>query len=247
MDRPIAIAVVSTLAAVVAGGCGGKQEHVVTYAPPVEMGELAAGLNAPSNSYALVTDQTTEGRFACALAIARLGAAVDGDNQAALVVPTQPNEQAFWSEQMRGIPAIRELVFLSPRSTRADGPSAPDICNAAQRVGAALLLIYATNTLGPNSAEVLGALYDTKSRTVLATLHASATFIGAEGQQESPDPLEGDHRDEDARYQAQRKFEGYALACLRDLMQRDHKPTATQPHDAWLKPFNERWWIPRHW
>jgi len=233
-----------TLAALALAGCGGKPQ--VAYSPPVELGDLTAGLAAPDNTYVLLADEPTEGRFACALAIARLTGGEESGGERTVLVATQPNEQAFWTEQMRGIPAIRELLFLSPRSTRAEGEGVPHMCAAAERLGAALLLVYAPNVLGANSAEVLGALYDTSSHEVLATLHASSTILDEDGRQVSPDPLRGDHRASDARYQAQRKFESYALACLRELIQRDAPPATTQPH-KWKKPWNERWWVPRQW
>jgi hypothetical protein len=203
-------------------------------------------LAAPDNAYVLLTDEHTQGRFACALAVAKLERPEDQSGEPAAVVLVQPIEQALWTEPLRGLDGIREVMFLSPRSVRAEGQGANQICAAANRLGATLLLLYAPNVLGENSAEVLGALYETRTARPLATLRASSTILDAEGRQVSPDRKPGDHRADDARYQAQRKFEREVLACLRALMQRDAHPTTTQP-SKWKRPSNERWWIPRSW
>jgi hypothetical protein len=238
VERPVRILPVFLV--LLAVGCHEKQRLVCT--PPLRMDELATGLPAPVNDFALLVDQPSEGRFACVLAIAKL--APDGPNAAEplLFVPLRSNEQAYWAEQMRGVAAIQKLVFLRPRSTRPEGQSLPTLCATAVRFGAPLLLVYASSQVGPNSAQVLGVLYDADAQQPLATIQASSRMLDEKQEEVSPGAERGDHREQDAGYQAQRHFEGYTLACLRALMHRDSLPATTQPN-KWGQPFMERWWI----
>ena len=229
-----------TLALIAGLGLAGCNERPhMAYDRPARLEQLAAGLPAAENAFRLLTDEPTVGRFACTLAIARF--VVQDEGGLALVAMT-PTEQAYWTEQMRGVAKLQDVVFLRPRSTRPEGDSTAVLCDTARRFGAPLLLIYAADALGPNSAQVLGVLYESATQRALATLHASSRMVDEEGQEESPDKKRGDHRGEDARCQAQRQFEAHTLACLRELMHHDSRPATTQPH-KWDQPFIERWWI----
>jgi hypothetical protein len=233
------------LSALMLSGCASNDAPVTVYKPPIEMGQLAPDLTAPDNSFALLSDAQTEGRFSCPLAIAMLqpGSDVDG-GQLQLVAP-QPREQSNWTETMRGMRMLRCLMFLTPHSIAPEPQSLPVLCAAARRVGAPLLVVYARNGLGPNEAEVLGVLYDTGSQQAIATVHASAHFpIYDDGVEISPQNEEGDLREIDARYQAQRRFERHVREVVRQLAHRDTPPATTQP-SKWDRPFIERWWIHR--
>lgn len=292
-----------------AASCTEKRAEIAAE-PGLELNALGAGLPAPDNSFVLVSAERTVGRFAAALAIARVqptvaelppDAAVDthpdagtppvdphtGDNTAPVdshtstgappantyayafdaspadaaaqraaaprvsadnqppfaLVTLRPVEQALWSETLRGVSAVRELTFLSPRAAQPDGPALDNLCATAHRFGANMLLVYAPNRLGPNSARVVGVLYDTATGRPLAALHASQHFEDEHGREVSPNRERGDHRDRDAYYQAQRQFEAHTLACLRALLHRDSPPPTTQPH-RWHQPLIERWWLP---
>lgn len=231
-----------TLALTLACLAGCAKAPQVVYEPPVSMDDLAPGLSAPDNNYALLGDMQTSGRFACPLAIAKFASRDHDDGPQIDLVAARPREQAYWTEQLRGIAAVREVIFLSPLTTRPNGSGVPNLCATARRLGAPLLLVYAPNGLGPNSAQVFGVLWDTAAVQPLATLHASSQILDDDGQEESPNDERGDHRDQDARYQAQRSFEHHLFACLRELIERDTPAPTTQPH-RWEKPLVERWWI----
>jgi hypothetical protein len=222
----------------------GCQHHSeLTYQPRLELDQLVPGLQTPDNSYLLLTDEQTRGRFVCGLAIAKFAPAED--DAALELVAVKPNEQAYWTERLAGVSAVRELVFLSPIDTRSGGQAADALCAVADRLDTALLLVYAPNHFGPNSAQVLGVLYDTQQRRPIATLHTSAQILEEDGTEESPAERPGDHRDTDAAYRAPRDFERQALACVLELVSRDAPAPTTQPH-RWQAPdFDERWWIPR--
>ncbi len=224
------------------GGCA--RHTPVTCEPRLLLKDLATDLPTPANTFVMLSEERTVGRFACALAIAKFAPPPDASPAPLVLVEPRPAEQAFWGEQMRGVSAIREVLFLTPRGQKPEPPDTENLCATAARINAPLLLVYAPNGLGPNSAQVLGVLYDVTQRRPLATLHASAEFRDREGAETSPDRLRGDHRDRDARFQAQRAFEQHVLACLRELIHADAPPTTTQPH-KWHQPLVERWWLQR--
>jgi hypothetical protein len=241
------IASILALAAsgLLAAGCAEKSQPGLSYEPPITIEHLAAGLTAPDQGFTLLTDRHTEGRFACPLAVAKFTPREMPGGCELVLVALPSSEQAYWTEQMRGVTAVRDLIFLRPIATRPEGQGLTALCQTAKRLGAPLLLVYAPNGLGPNSAQVFGVLYESETQTVLATMRASSTMLNEEGEEVSPDQRRGDHRSTDARYQAQRQFEGYALACLRELIRQDGQLATTQPHNKWSQPFLERWWIPR--
>ncbi|MEW6198906.1 MAG: hypothetical protein AB1601_09610 [Planctomycetota bacterium] len=225
-------------------GCQEPPPAVVRYEPPLRMDDLEAGLTFQPNGFQLLTDDTTTGRFPCPLAIAKyVPREVDTGGELQFC-PLTPLEQAWWTEQVRGVNAIRDVIFLRPLSTRPAGQGLAALCDTAARLGAPWLLVYAPNGLGPNSAQVLGVLYDTSPPRALATLHAETVVVDALALETSPYQETGDQRDRDARYQVQRRFERLLLECLHALIQRDAPPTTTQPH-KWDKPLLERWWLPR--
>jgi hypothetical protein len=221
------------------GGCHERKQVVYV---PLDMSQLAAGLPAGDDDFVLLIDQPTRGRFGCPLAIAKLTAGGGETADPLVLTDLHSNEQAYWAEQMRGVAAIQKLVFLRPRSIRPEEQSIATLCETAGRLGAPLLLLYAPRQVGPNSAQVLGALYDTSSQQALATVHSAVHLLDEEGEEVSPDDEPGDHRDQDAGYQAQRKFESHTLACLRELIHRDRRPATTQPH-KWSQPYLQRWWL----
>jgi len=230
------------LVALAASLFGCQRPSGLTCEPRLELDQLVPGLQTPDNSYLLLTDGQTRGRFACGLAIAKF---VPADNDAALeLAALKPIEQAYWTERLTGVSAVRELVFLSPINTRSGGQSADALCAVAERLDAALLLVYAPNRFGPNSAQVLGVLYDVQHRRPIAALHTSAQILEDDGEEESPAEKRGDRRDTDAAYRAPRDFESQTLACVLELVSRDSPTPTTQPH-RWQTPdFDERWWIP---
>lgn len=211
--------------------------------PRITQDDLAPGLDAPNNAHLLLSREATLGRFACGLAIARFDTRGDGFEPDLQVSDISPAEQARWNETFRGTASVRELIFLS-RISSDDGRRDPTaLCMVAERLGAPLLLIYSPNRHGPNTAQVLGVLYEVRDARPIATLHAAARFVDAGGAETPPERRFGDQRESDARYQAARAFEKHTLSCLMDLIALDSRPATTQPHD-WQKPWPERWWVP---
>ena len=247
--RLLAISSAVLLVSLVLGtGCSPDRPSEVTYEPRIEMQDLVVGLPLPNNEYKLLVDERTEGRFACPVAVAKFVSPNPGDGSATselVFERMRDREQAYWAERMRGMDAIQYMLFISPRSTAPEGQGIEALCKTASDLGAPLLIVYTPNGYGPNSAQVLGAMYNTAECRPLATLHASDRILDDEGAEVSPNDERGDHRDIDARYQAQRAFEKHAMACLRELTHHDARGSTTQPHN-WHQPYIERWWI-RDW
>lgn len=226
-------------------GCQKQTPEVIVYEPPLELADLAAGLPEPDNGYALLVDDASRGRFSSVLAIARLAVDPARDTWRLEFAPLNATEQAHWSDAVRGLDPVRKPLFLTRRNTELTGRDFDGLCRAAARRNARLLLVYTVNSTGPNTAQVLGVLYELTDRTPLATFHAAAHYVNEDGVEESPNPKKGDYRDIDARYQAQRQFEQHVTDCLRELIELDQPVPAVHPDDKWTSPFIERWWVPR--
>jgi len=222
-------------------GCASsKQETPRVYERQVQLDELVAAAGV-DNACVLRQQAHTAGRFTCSLAIAKY---VPGECAGNSRLSTMTNmEEAAWVEAVRGLIELNDLQFISPLSIVPGEASVESLCAAAQRRRAKLLLIYLPNRYGPNSAQVLGALYDTQTCQPAAILHSSAQYLDEEGVESDLDGSEGVWRDRDAYYQASRDCEKKVVQCLGTLIQKDAPPPTTQPH-GWRTPSSERWWVP---
>ena len=241
---PKSVCAVLAAAALLPWLLGCRSRSVVRVQARITQDDLAAGLDAPNNAHLLLDHAVTVGRFACGLAIAKFDPRGEGFEPDLQLSDISPAEQARWDETFRGIASIRELIFLSRTSSQGGRRDPTALCMVARRLGAPLLLIYSPNRHGPNTAQVLGVLYEARDARPIATLHAAARFVDRQGNETPPERRFGDQRERDAGYQAARAFERHALSCLFDLVDLDSTPATTQPHD-WQKPWPERWWVPQ--
>lgn len=241
---PKSVCAVLASAALLPWLLGCRSPSVVRVQARITQDDLAPGLDAPQDAHLLLDRAATSGRFACGLAIAKFNTRGEGFEPDLQLSDISPGEQARWDETFRGIASIRELIFLSRISSHGGRRDPTALCMVARRLGAPLLLIYSPNRHGPNTAQVLGVLYEVRDARPIATLHAAARFVDQEGNETPPEDKLGDQRQWDARYQAARAFEQHALSCLLDLVELDSTPATTQPHD-WQKPWPERWWVPQ--
>ncbi len=241
MRPAVRIGVLNLLVTFTLLGCAPEVPRV--YERQMQIRELAADVGPVDNAFRLQVFEETRGRFACSLAIAKLVP----NNEAGVVklVKMTPAEEAWWVEAVRGITPLSDLQFLSPISVVPEKARTDTLCAAAADRAATLLMLYAPNRYGPNSAQVLGVIFDVASCQPIATLHSSANFIlGEEGEEIPPEDEIGDHRDEDACFQALRTYEQHLLSCLGELIQHDSPSPTTQPHH-WQTPPSQRWWLPR--
>jgi hypothetical protein len=223
-------------------GCASKKEAPCVYERKIEMRDLSAEAAQVENAFVLQTAETTSGRFACSLSVAKF--TLDEAGGTVKFRRMTEMEEAGWVNATCGLKEVTDLQFLNPIDTIPNPPTLDYLCAAARDLHTVMLLIYAPNRFGPNSAQVLGVLYDANTGLPLASLHSSANFLDPEGAESPPDELKGDHRDIDAYYQAERAYERYVVQCLGALIKQDNPPPTTQPH-RWSTPPSERWWIPR--
>ena len=228
MHRAVSTTMTLALLAALLSGC--QHTPAATYEPRLTMASLAPGLDAPDNTYLLQVDDQTQGRFPCSLAVARLALPEIEPNGDLVTAEMSPGDEAYWTEAFRGVSAIRDLRFLDRRSLKDDGGGISGLLAAARRIEAPLLLVHAPNRYGPNSAQVLGVLYDVETKGPIAALHTSAHRLNEDGLETAPEEEKGDRRLYDACYQAGRAFEHQAVDCLRDQFRRDELPHEPQPH-----------------
>jgi len=213
----------------------------VRYERCLEIHELAGDVDFVSDGYKMLVPARSRGRFGCGLAVAKF---VAGD-QAGVVNPVRltPAEEARWTAAVAGITELRDLQFIPATAATSEEAPIEALCVAADVLRAGLLLVYAPNRYGPNSAQVVGVLYDVAGCRPLASLHASASFLSAEGAEVAPDDTPGDQRGTDGYYQASRAFEQHLRECLLELIRSDLSAPTTQPH-GWDTPREDRWWLP---
>jgi len=216
------------------------------------------GVEPAENSYRLLIEPQSEGAFPCTLAIAR----VEPDESAAgdfllaetptsepalrlTVAKMSPAEQARWTEAFRGMLAIRDLRFLDPLSLKDRGNDTTGLLRTAARVDASFLLTYLVNRFGPNSAQLIGVLYDVGTTRPVAVVHAYRQYLDEEGREVMVDVKPGDQRQIDALYQATARFENLTVACMRELLRGDRPAEEKRPH-RWkpLCPFWHPLWPP---
>ncbi|MBU0618099.1 MAG: hypothetical protein KKI02_10315 [Planctomycetes bacterium] len=240
MRAAVRIGALNLLAAFTLLGCASEVPRV--YERQIEMRELAAEVAPVDNMYRLEAVDETRDRFACSLAIAKLVPA--GEVGTINLVQMTPAEEAYWVNAVCGLTELSDLQFLSPLSVVPDRPGTDTLRAAAAARDANLMLLYAPNRYGPNSAQILGVLYDVASGRPLAALHASASFLNEEGEEVSVDQETSNQRDNDAYYQASRAGEQHLVHCLGELIRLDSAAPTTQPH-RWETPPSQRWWLPK--
>ncbi|MBN2446006.1 MAG: hypothetical protein JXO22_04740 [Phycisphaerae bacterium] len=221
-------------------GCSRQRDTPAVYAPRVEVTDFAQPMEMPTNGYRLLGERATTGRFTCSIAVAKLVATGDESGDPVRLADFEPAEQGYWTEALRGLVGVRDLNYLSPVLFRGKQQPLEDLCATAGDLGAELLLAYVPGRVGPNSAELLGVIYDVANVEPIAALHAERTILNEEGVETTPDEIcdeadEEDSRPYDAYYQAGREFEQSTVACLRALMQLDTPSKSTEPH-RWSVP-----------
>lgn len=227
------------------GGCSQKCQRPALYAPDFDLAIIAQPLHVAPDAYFLLDDQPTVGRFPVSLALARHVVAPDPNAADAPLAAQRPINEAKWTETFRGLAGVRDVMFLSPVAMRAYDDTPDQRCSVARKLGAGLLLDYAFGQTGPNSAKLVGVLYQTRDARPIATIHAQRIIRDEDGDEVEPKQVwqaadddhgcEPDIRDYDAAFQASRAFERHALNCIRELLERDQPAPTTQPH-RWSRP-----------
>ncbi len=235
------------LAALAWPGCASSQPTPTTVRH-VEFAQLAASAPRPeTNTYMILQKGKTSGRFPCSLAVVRVTSleseyvedAVDGKPQK-VSGPQQllldlPNEVRAvpWTELCDHFPSITCVKVLGRPAVPFKEVTITDLLKAGLLQHTSLILIYGQDDFGPNQIRLFGALYDTMSGGLVATIQAQVEPVP--GLPTPPDRLEEDQRHEDAVCLTIQRFQQLTLQCLYELAQLDVPSTTTQPN-PWDRP-----------
>ena len=217
----------------------------------IEMAQLAAEVaEPPQNVFAIHRQAETTGRFPCSLAVIRVTSApvtnrkvapedatVGGaDTPTDLVLDLLPDEQAVpWIELCDNFPAITAVNVMGRPAVTFESVTLDQLIAAGREQHAAVVLVYGQSDLPGFGRRVrmLGALYDTATSALLATV--SARVEPVPGLPVPSDRIEQDKRHEDAGVQTAIRFRALVLECLVDLAAMDAPATTTQPN-PWGRP-----------
>ncbi len=208
----------------------------------IEMGLLAANVPSPeSNTYKILQDKRTVGRFPCGLAVMRVTASLPDTPadagklpEGALVIDLPNDVQAVpWSELLDNLPPVTTVKVMGRPSVTFKEVTVDELVQAGKRQHAALVLIYGRNDLPDDRIEMVGAMYDTESRQLVAVVNARVEPVP--GLSPPPDRLKEDRRHEDPVCLTVAKFQDLVLRCIDELVRLDNPATTTQPN-PWDRP-----------
>ncbi len=225
------------LALSVAAGCS-TDSKVVTVRQ-IDMGMLAS--NVPQdgdNQYVIHQQRKTVGRFPCSMAVMRVTSELsenleDGaDPQLVLDVP--PTIKAVpWTELFDNVPVVKNVKVMGRPSVPFEQVSVTELVRAARAQHARLLFVYGQSDLPANLVRMVGAMYDTETQELLATVRAQVE--PTPGLPTPRDRVKQDKRHEDPECLTAEKFQALVLRCAYELYQQDTPATTTQPN-PWDRP-----------
>lgn len=241
---------------VAVAACRSKEPKVRHYPyRHVEPALLAsAPLRAKTNAYAIVQKGKTVGRFPCSIAVMRVTSELPGDfdegdepAQQRLKIDLLPEIKAVpWTELFDNFPAITAVKVMGRPSVIFQNVTVPALIKAGRRQNAALALIYGQTDLKDGLVRIVGAMYDTKTNELVATVGAQVT--PEYGSPAPPDRLEQDRRHEDPECLTAAKFQDLVLCCIDELARMDTPAATTQPnpwHRPGVRPMSSPWTGPR--
>ncbi|MBN1344398.1 MAG: hypothetical protein JXQ73_17045 [Phycisphaerae bacterium] len=222
-------------------GCGPKTTSQYEVRQ-IEMGQLASNAPKPdANAYAILQKTKSVGRFPCSLSVMRVksglpddwtGEEPPADLSLQIDLLTEP-KAVPWSELFDNVPAVTNVKVLNRPSVPFEQVTLTELVSAGRKQHTDLILIYGQNDLGAKRVKLLGAIYDTETNELLATIDAQVDPVS--GLPTPPDRVKGDKRHEDPEWLTTRKFQDLVLHCVFDLAQRDTPSTTTRPN-PWDRP-----------
>lgn len=215
-------------------GCASRKAETLWVAPPrVEWSDLShEAIEPAADDYRILLSANTTGLFPAAMAVTRM--AVDlscEDQRREPVLLTDPrNEFLQWNSALDDKMAVSEVFPIFERDLGGN-PAKPDqIVSAFRALNARLGLIYAVNELSPTETETMGVLYDVRSASPIATLHArAASLCTPQGCRKSN---QFDLWKTDSRALARNKFEQSLRTCIRRLIAQD-RPAELESSEGW--------------
>ena len=234
-------------AALVVPGCASKHvdEEVWIPDPKVHWHEIAAcPVTEVHNEYVITLREPTKGLFPASLGVTRLAAEPMPDLPDAkkLHLSADPrNEFLVWNCAFDDLFALSESFPISQCDLGGYEATPEQILAALHALHAGLGLVYAVNEISEQEAEMIGVLYDARTPSLVACVHASARTIVPEEGEEDPEPWRND-----CRALVRAKFTRLVHACVRDLIARD-QAVMTDPPPGWTPagPIQPALWPPR--
>lgn len=245
---PLLLVVLPVVA--LANGCTAKKSTTWTPRPLVQWEELSAdSVMFVREGYQIQIPLPTRGIFPAALGITRLAVVTpDHNGQTSaerFTLLTDPtNEFLQWNRTLDDLMAISEVFPLS-ECDLGGGPAEPEqIVAAFDALHARLGLIYSVNELTRHEVEMFGVLYDTKTATPMASIHAKSQ--SQEALRNADRNQQVDLWRNDARALVREKFERYVHSCIHELIMQDEMEIVQAP-TGWtpIGPLRPVVWPPR--
>ena len=186
----------------------------------------------PATGYTILQERS-QGRFPGALGVAFIDHVSNnpfGTDPQWQIANLPEEDGTWWNQLFNTVPPMREVLMMDAMSVITPTDDVETIVHAANRLKMNLCLIYARTAAQPLHAALIGTLYDTNTRELVAVVRADAGPEDFGPPRE--DTLEEDYRHCDADYLVKRRFEQQARACVLDLISRDQPLATTQP-SAW--------------
>lgn len=227
--------------------CSSDQTERITVRH-VEFAQLASNAPRPeTNTYMILQKTRTTGRFPCSLAVVRVTSfqteyveeTEDGKVQETagplrLMLDLPSEVRAVpWTELCDNFPSITCVKVLGRPAVTFEEVGIADLVKAGLHQHASLILIYGQDDLDDNKIRLFGALYDTMSGELVATVKSQVDPIP--DLPTPPDRLKQDKRHVDPKCQTLERFQQLTLQCVYELAQLDQPSTTTQPN-PWDRP-----------
>ncbi len=226
------------MAAVLLSVVGCSQHNDEVFAPPPEpagWSDLSAGAPiASQDGFRLLNPQSTEGLFPASIAVARLA---QSDGQLVLAMKPEVDFLA-WNSVFDDYRGISEVFPMNVKDLDGGAVSAENLLTAAKALEAGMLLLYTESRTQFDRCSMSGVLYDVRSRTALASIHATSLISDPVAPEDrlartaSATTLE----DRDPRLVAVGTFEAYVRNCLRGLMDKDRSKNVG-PVEGWIPAY----------
>jgi hypothetical protein len=258
--RRILTLLTCAIVAAVLGGCEKEEEPIELFepGPPVPWSDLVEpDLTIPENEFTITIPQPTEGLFPVSVAVARIQAihpvALDepepGEYELALAM--EPSHDFLrWNSAFDDIRSVSEVFPLSFIAMNGEPVTTTTLIEAAQSMTGRLCLVYSAQDITPVESEVKGVLFDTRTRDLLALIHARGFY--AEPTTEELEQAEEEQTESEflltpnsARLVAEFRFEALTRDCMLALLQHD-RPVPPAPVEGWVPedPLAPRVWPP---
>ncbi len=231
-----------TIVLFIVGTVGCKSHPIPTQVRQIQMEMLTSNVPSPGpNSYSIYQMKDTVGRFPCGLSVMRItGSLPDDPDQPAedagkrLLLDLLPEIKAVpWTELFDNLPAITTVKVMGRPALVFEQVTLDELIEAGRRQHTELLLIYGQHDLDDGLVRIVGAIYETATGKLLATVEAKVTPVL--GLPAPSDRVEQDRRHEDPECLTAKEFQKLVLYCIFELSQLDTPSTTTQPN-PWDRP-----------